>query len=151
MTTLSSGGEHRRAAIALYAARHPGPFRGAASFSGLLHAQPDPRFMLGLFESETPEPTDIWGDPQRDRETWASHDPTALAPRLRGTKLFVSPGPLQLDTLNEATVLRESRAFVARVKQAGLRVRTDFYGAGNHDWPYWQRELCRSLPTVLAS
>ena len=75
-----------------YAARHPGVFRAAASFSGLLHPQADPRFMLGLFASETPEPTDIWGDPQRDRKTWASHDPTALAPRLRGTKLFVASG-----------------------------------------------------------
>ena len=116
--------------------------------------------MLGLFESETPDPNAIWGDPQRDRKTWASHDPTALAPRLRGTRLFVSsgngrPGPLQpdamRDTLIEPTVERESRAFVARAKQAGLPVRTDFYGPGNHDWPYWQRELRRSLPTVLAA
>ena len=143
-----------------YAARHPGMFRGAASFSGLLHPQADPRFMLGLFESETAEPNDIWGDPQRDRKVWAAHDPTALAPRLRGTRLFVSsgngrPGPLnpaaQRDTLIEPTVQRESRAFVARVKRAGLPVRTDFYGAGNHDWPYWERELRRSLPTVLAA
>ena len=36
-------------------------------------------------------------------------------------------------------------------ERAGLPVRTDFYGAGNHDWPYWQRELRRSLPTVLAA
>ena len=40
---------------------------------------------------------------------------------------------------------------MARAKQAGLPVRTDFYGPGNHDWRYWQRELRRSLPTVLAA
>ena len=143
-----------------YAARHPGMFRGSASFSGLLHPQADPRFMLGLFERETPDAQAIWGDPQRDRKRWASHDPTALAPRLRGTRLFVSsgnglPGPLdpgaERDTVIEPTVLRESRAFVTRAERAGLPVRTDFYGAGNHDWPYWQRELRRSLPTVLAA
>ncbi|HEX3813884.1 MAG TPA: hypothetical protein VHX59_13700 [Mycobacteriales bacterium] len=26
---------------------------------------------------------------------------------------------------------------------------TDFYGNGTHSWPYWQRELHRSLPMLL--
>ena len=142
-----------------YAARHPGLFRAAASFSGLLHPQADPRFMLGLFESETPEPNDIWGDPEADRAIWAQHDPTALAPRLKGTRLFVSsgdgrPGPLapnaQPDTVIEPTVERESRAFTRRLERARIPVRTDFYGPGTHDWPYWERELRRSLPTLTA-
>jgi diacylglycerol O-acyltransferase / trehalose O-mycolyltransferase / mycolyltransferase Ag85 len=25
----------------------------------------------------------------------------------------------------------------------------DFYGPGTHDWPYWQRELRRALPSLL--
>jgi diacylglycerol O-acyltransferase/trehalose O-mycolyltransferase len=142
-----------------YAARHPGLFQAAASFSGLLHPQADPRFMLGLFQSETPEPNDIWGDPKTDRAIWAAHDPTALAPRLKGTRLFVSSGnghagPLapnaQRDTLIEPTVERESRAFTRRLERARIPVRTDFYGPGNHDWPYWERELRRSLPTLTA-
>ena len=47
-------------------------------------------------------------------------------------------------------MLRQSRAFVARLKRARIPVRTDFYGPGNHDWPYWERELRRSLPTLTA-
>ena len=48
----------------------------------------------------------------------------------------------------EPTVLRESRAFVARLKQARIPVKADFYGAGNHDWPYWERELHRAWPML---
>ena len=142
-----------------YAARHPGLFEGAASFSGLLHPQADTELMEGLFAQNTPDPDAIWGDPKTDRATWAAHDPTALAPRLKGTRLFVSsgngrPGPLapnaQRDTLIEPTVERESRAFTRRLKRARIPVRTDFYGPGNHDWPYWERELRRALPALTA-
>jgi diacylglycerol O-acyltransferase/trehalose O-mycolyltransferase len=141
-----------------YPARHPGLFAAAASFSGLLHPERDARFLLGLFADYTPDPLAIWGDPERDRASWARHDPTALAARLRGTRLFVSsgdgrPGPLEpsakRDTTIEPTVLRESRAFVGRLKHEGIPVRADFYGAGSHDWPYWQRELRRALPILL--
>jgi S-formylglutathione hydrolase FrmB len=140
-----------------YAARHPGLFEGAASFSGLLHPQADAGFLKGLFAQHTPDPDAIWGDPKADRNTWAQHDPTALAARLKGTRLFVSsgngrPGPLnrgaERDTLIEPTVERESRAFVRRLKGAHIPVRADFYGPGNHDWPYWERELRRSLSTL---
>jgi diacylglycerol O-acyltransferase / trehalose O-mycolyltransferase / mycolyltransferase Ag85 len=153
---LSMGGMGAMA----YAARHPGTFRAAASFSGLLHPQADPKFMVGLFSAHTPDPNAIWGDPTTDRATWAQHDPTVLAKRLRGTRLFVSsgnglPGPLvpgaERDTLIEPAVERESRAFVARLEQAGIPVTTDFYGPGTHDWPYWERELHRSLKSVLST
>lgn len=49
----------------------------------------------------------------------------------------------------EATVLRESRAFVRRARELGIPVRTRFYGAGRHAWPYWERELRRALPILL--
>ena len=142
-----------------YAARHPGMFRAAASFSGLLHPLGDADFLLGLFSAFTPDPKAIWGDPESDREVWARHDPTELAARLRGTPLFVSsgdgrPGPFEASGASadriEPTVLRESHAFVTRLHDLGIPVRTDFYGAGTHDWPYWERELRRSLPLLLA-
>jgi S-formylglutathione hydrolase FrmB len=142
-----------------YAARHPGLFRAAASFSGLLHPLRDDALLLALFSRFTPNPRAIWGDPVADRAIWARHDPTELADRLRGLPLFVSagngrPGPLDASTqgndLIEPTVLRESRAFVSRLERLDIPVRTDFYGAGTHSWPYWQRALERALPTLLA-
>jgi diacylglycerol O-acyltransferase / trehalose O-mycolyltransferase len=143
-----------------YSERHPGFFRAAASFSGLLHPLADPDFMLGLFSHFTPDPRAIWGDPTEQREVWARHDPTELAARLRGMRLFVSsgngsPGPFnnpdaKRDTI-EPTVLRESQAFVERLRWLNIPAQVDFYGPGLHDWPYWERELKRALPLLLAS
>jgi diacylglycerol O-acyltransferase / trehalose O-mycolyltransferase len=39
--------------------------------------------------------------------------------------------------------------FVERLRQLGIPVTFDSYGAGTHDWPYWRRELHRSLPLLL--
>jgi diacylglycerol O-acyltransferase / trehalose O-mycolyltransferase len=142
-----------------YAARDPHLFRAAASFSGLLHPLADTDWLVGLFAAYTPDPAAVWGDPESDRATWAEHDPTELAGALRGVRLFVSagdgrPGPLdpagqQSDPI-EPVVARESRAFAARLRELGIRARTDFYGAGTHSWPYWQRELRRALPLLLS-
>ena len=152
---LSMGGMGAMA----YAARHPRLFAGAASFSGLLNPQAHPDQTKGLIARYTPDPDAVWGDPDADRGTWSEHDPTALAARLEGTRLFVSsgngrPGPLNRgdapDTQIEPFVLGQSRAFVARLKRDGIPAKADFYGAGNHDWPYWERELRRALPTLTS-
>jgi diacylglycerol O-acyltransferase / trehalose O-mycolyltransferase len=142
-----------------YAARDPHLFRAAASFSGLLHPLGDPDGLLGLFAAYTDDPDAVWGDPGSDRDTWAEHDPTELVDELRGISLFVSagdgrPGPLdprgQEHDRIEPGVRRQSRAFAARLRDLGIDARTDFYGAGTHSWPYWQRELRRALPTLLS-
>ena len=139
----------------VYAARAPRRFRAAASFSGVLH--PDDG-LVGLFGAYTPDPLAVWGDPEHDRATWRRHDPTALAGRLRGLPLFVSsgdgrPGPLDAPGAGqdpiEADVERESRAFAERLRRLRIPVTTRFYGAGRHDWPYWERELRRALPLLL--
>jgi diacylglycerol O-acyltransferase / trehalose O-mycolyltransferase len=133
-----------------YVARHRGMFAAAASYSGVLHPLADARWLLGLFAAHTPDPQAIWGDPVRDRARWTAHDPTALAGRLRGVRLFVSSGNGPRDPI-EARVFGESRAFVGRLRRLHIPVRADFYGAGRHDWPYWQRELHRSLPMLLGA
>ena len=141
-----------------YTARHPELFRAAASFSGLLHPLADADFLLGLFSGHTPDPMAIWGDPVDDRAVWTRHDPTELATRLRGKALFVSAGNGRAGPLDstarpadriEPVVLNESRAFAARLRELGIPVTTDFYGAGTHDWPYWERELERAVPFLL--
>ena len=142
----------------VYAARSPRRFRAAASFSGVLNPSSNPG-LLDLFGAFTPEPLAIWGDPEADRTVWERHDPTVLAPRLRGLPLFVSsgngePGPLdppgcERDEI-EAGTLRESEAFVACARRLRIGVSASFYGPGRHDWPYWERELTRALPLLLA-
>lgn len=141
-----------------YAARHPGTFRAAASFSGLLHPLADTGLLMRLFGAFTPDPNAVWGDPRRDRRVWAAHDPTELAEELRGTRLFVSagdgrPGPLDRPGAPpdgvESVVWRETRAFVGRIHAERIHARVDLYGAGTHTWFYWRRELRRALPTLL--
>jgi diacylglycerol O-acyltransferase / trehalose O-mycolyltransferase len=50
-----------------YAARHPGMFGAAASFSGVLHPLADAQWLLGLFGSFADDPLAIWGDPDAQR------------------------------------------------------------------------------------
>ena len=85
-----------------YAARHRGLFRAAASFSGIVDTRLTPREPMryaDLVRSQGEDPGHLWGDPRGDSAVWAAHNPYDLAPRLRGTQLFVAvgsgqPGPL---------------------------------------------------------
>jgi len=144
-----------------YAARHPGMFGAAASFSGLLdtraHRGADSRGLLDLIASHGEDALALWGDPVRQADRWAAHNPYDLAGRLRGTRLFVSsgtgdPGPLDAPgTRVDATerfVDAETVAFVGRLRRLHVRATVDLYGPGTHTWPYWQRELHRSWPLL---
>jgi S-formylglutathione hydrolase FrmB len=51
----------------------------------------------------------------------------------------------------ERVVRAESEALVDRLHKADIPVTTDFYDGGQHAWPYWQRELHRSLPMLLSA
>jgi diacylglycerol O-acyltransferase/trehalose O-mycolyltransferase len=141
-----------------YAARHPGLFGAAASFSGVLHPLAHPQWYLGLFADFTDDPLAVWGGPDTERDVWEAHDPTELADGLRGVALFVSsgdgrPGPFEPPGADpdplERTVLAESRAFVAELRRLDIPVEADLYGRGIHDWPYFERELKRALPLLL--
>jgi esterase/lipase superfamily enzyme len=140
-----------------YAARHPDLFVAAASFSGvldLLAFMVDPRGccapMLGL-------------DPAQDLWQVRAHDPVDLAPNLRGVRLFMSagngkPGPFdQADSTDgnledlEAAVHATLISMEVALHAARIPVTIDDYGAGIHAWPYWQRELHRALPLLLAA
>jgi S-formylglutathione hydrolase FrmB len=129
-----------------YAARHPGMFLAAASYSGVLDTP------LGGVRDAA-----MWGDPKAQAAIWREHNPTDLAPKLRGLPLYVSygdgrPGPLDgaidVDDL-ERRIARENEHFLGRVQEAGIAVTIDAYGAGVHDWPYWERALHRSMPLLL--
>ena len=81
-----------------YAARHPGMFAAAASYSGLLHTRFDgdpltgPKLTQDLLRDFGEDPDALWDDPQRHGDTWAAHNLYDLVPRLRGVRLFVSVG-----------------------------------------------------------
>lgn len=132
-----------------YAARHPGLFKAAASFSGPLDILAEKDFIgpdVGL-----------WGDPDAQRDVWQAHNPIDLAESLRGTALFVSwgeggQGPLDPEPPGddgEAFRALSNQAFVKRLGELGIPATVDDYGPGTHTWPYFERELHKSLPLLL--
>jgi diacylglycerol O-acyltransferase/trehalose O-mycolyltransferase len=143
-----------------YAARHPGMFTIAASFSGIVHTRltnDESQGYLGLIQSQGEDPLALWGNPDADVDTWKQHNPYDLAPQLKGVRLFISagngrPGPLDGARTNEdsieSSIGAENRAFVRRVQQLGLDAQVDLYGPGTHNWVYWQRELHRAWPLI---
>ncbi|MGI5466748.1 alpha/beta hydrolase [Streptomyces sp. CA-132043] len=144
-----------------YAGRHPGMFRSAASFSGVVDTTADPQQLLNVVAGYADDPTALWGDPRAQAGIWRAHNPYDLVRRLpRGFPVFVStgngtPGPLdppdaQPDAL-ENWLGGMSERYVDRARAHGLHVTADLYGPGTHTWPYWERELHRALPMLTTS
>jgi diacylglycerol O-acyltransferase / trehalose O-mycolyltransferase len=147
-----------------YAARHPGMFAAAASYSGAVHTQNDPpvesSFLLAGIAAWGSDPLALWGDPVLQRDLWAAHNPYDLAPLLRGTKLYVAsgngqPGPLDdpvttapVDAV-EVTAYRMTTAFTRRLEELGIEATVDLYGPGTHTGPYYDRSLRESFPMLM--
>ncbi|ONH32907.1 alpha/beta hydrolase [Pseudofrankia asymbiotica] len=148
------------AAVAL-AALHPGRFAAVASYSGLLNTQSPvvSTEILGILVREGRNPLAMWGDPALLALQWLYTNPAAQLWRLTNVGLFVSagngnPGPLdppgRESDLLDAITLANSTTFVNLARLGGLKPTVDFYGAGTHSWPYWNRELARSWPVLAA-
>ena len=156
---VSSGGF---AAMQL-AALHPGEYRAAAAYSGLLDSQ-FPGFPVVIetdLANAGENPDALWGSPIFNYSAWTAHNPRAQVAKLKGVALFVScgdgvPGPFDSLTnptivagsLLEAPALVDDESFLAAAALAGVPVTTDLYGSGTHSWPYWQREFGRSWPVL---
>lgn len=142
-----------------YSFRHPDMFEAAASYSGVLHTMGPlvPAVVKGILIREGfHDWRALWGDERVTPELWRAHNPHDNVTELRGTSLYVSggnglSGPLDsgsgIDVL-EPAALHTSKAFVGRLRGAGIPVTTDFYGPGTHSWPYWERALHRSWPML---
>lgn len=142
-----------------YAFRHPGMFGAAASYSGVLNtlARHVPGFIKGILVREGfYNWTMMWGGERLKRGLWESHNPYDNVEKLRGTALFVScgngdQGPLEEEPpfdLIEPSALASSKQFTTKLREHGIPVVTDYYGAGTHTWPYWERALHRSWPVL---
>ncbi|WP_116020872.1 alpha/beta hydrolase [Thermomonospora umbrina] len=147
----STGG---RAALA-HAARHPGLFTAAASFSGPLdirHTDPgrlDGPDLLRLTSAIGHPGTDwrrIWGDPTGQGDVWRAHNPYDLADRLAGVRLYLSAGdggPVEL------LARRGTTRLAARLRDLGVPAAVHLH-QGTGSWARWERELAAALPLLLA-
>ncbi|QFZ24442.1 esterase family protein [Saccharothrix syringae] len=145
-----------------YAAKHPGLFRAAASYSGLLSTQfiGVPQFIYTTVLREGLDPFGPWGREALVPQVWSANNPKSLAEALRGTQLYVSfgngfKGPLDTSWLTldpfETIVGTTAPDFVARVRQLGIPITVNAYGGGTHTWKYWQRELHASWPMLVSA
>jgi diacylglycerol O-acyltransferase/trehalose O-mycolyltransferase len=129
-----------------YAARHPGTFAAAASFSGALE--------VGS--------ADAWGERSANEARWRAHLPISIASRLRSLALVElrtgdgRPGPLDRRGTKPGCAACALERFLhtgnvhlhARLRALGIRHVWDDYGPGTHDWPYWRRDLRETLPDL---
>jgi diacylglycerol O-acyltransferase/trehalose O-mycolyltransferase len=131
----------------IYAARHPGTFAATASFSGALE--------VGSEEA--------WGSRSANEARWRAHLPISIAGRLRSLALIElrtgngRPGPLDRRGTARACGGCELERFLhrgnvrlhRRLQALGIRHTWDDYGPGTHDWPYWRRDLRKTLPDLV--
>lgn len=160
----SSGGQ----GCITYAARFPRMFRFAASYSGvlsLLAPGMPPMLLYTMMGTPGVDPMDIYGNPVFDRHNWVAHDPTSLARRLRGTKLFISsgttgqPGPYEpknmppwdIGLVSERGVGYSNNVFRNKLRQLNIPVTAHIYGNGRHSWPYWIREMKFVWPSIMST
>jgi S-formylglutathione hydrolase FrmB len=152
-----------------YAARHPGMYAAAASYSGFVDTLFGAPVSGVVYQQSgqnsvysTGAPSDrIWGDQTAARDVWASHNPYDLAASLRGTAVFLSsgtgtPGGAQGDDPSKAA----SYALEAYISQLNDRMATQLtslgvpftdgrYVGGDHDWPYWRAAFTASLKVLM--
>jgi S-formylglutathione hydrolase FrmB len=147
-----------------YSARHPGFFRSAASFSGLVNTTFEGTVATGQIQgyliADGFDKDALWGDPVAQADVWSAHNPYDLAASLRCTPVFIAvgngqPGPFDapgsaVDPLEQA-IGGETGPAVAHFRAEGVSVTTDLYGPGTHTWPYWQRELHKAFPMLMKS
>jgi diacylglycerol O-acyltransferase/trehalose O-mycolyltransferase len=143
-----------------FAARHPGTFGAAASYSGILDttAFGMPTVLNAIVAREQLPPLTLWGSPLLHRDNWNRHNPSAQAAHLKGTKLYVSQGSGlaggDFDNLEgavlEGALWSQAHRFTERLDALDIPAEVHFYRGGAHAWPYWRQEFKASWPTLAA-
>ena len=94
---------------------------------------------------------------------WRAHLPISLAARLQSLALVElrtgdgRPGPLDRPGTPRDCGACDLERFLhpanvrlhERLARLGIRYVWDDYGPGTHDWPYWRRDLRRTLPGLM--
>jgi S-formylglutathione hydrolase FrmB len=140
-----------------HAARHPGTFAAAASYSGILDttAPGVPPIVDAIVARENLLPLSLWGNPVLNLLTWRAFNPRARAAGLRGTALYVSSGSGVaggsgdwLPEALESALWPSAHRFTDTLALLGIPVTTHYYAGGGHSWAYWRREFTASWPML---
>ena len=140
-----------------HAARHPGAFTAAGSYSGILDTTTPgvPTIVDAIVARENLSPSSLWGSPLLNLLTWRDFNPRARATGLRGTSLYVSSGSGLaggrddlLPKALESALWLSAHSFTDTLAFLGIPVTTHYYTGGAHSWAYWKREFTASWPML---
>lgn len=144
-----------------HAARHPGVFAAAASYSGILDttALGVPALVDAIVARESLAPRSLWGSPVFDARVWRDFNPRARATGLRGTPLYVSNGSGVagggvgdwLPEALESLLWPSAHIFTGALALLGIPVTAHFYPGGGHSWAYWKEEFTASWPMLAGA
>jgi S-formylglutathione hydrolase FrmB len=143
-----------------HAARHPGAFTAAASYSGVLDttAPGVPPIVDAIVAREGLAPPSLWGNPVLNHATWRDFNPRARATGLRGTALYVSQGSGLAggigDWLPEAlegALWPSAHSFTTALGLLGIPVTAHYYTGGGHSWAYWKGGFAASWPMLAGA
>jgi S-formylglutathione hydrolase FrmB len=159
---LSSGGFGAMS----YAGRHPDLFVAAAAFSPALDTNTPPvvagKVIDALAAQDGGGPGSLFGLRETEEVRWRGHNPWDLAPNLGDMFVTVragngmaggdfggggptDPGGYFL----EKATYDMAVSFHARMVALGIPHVWDDYGKGTHSYPYWRRDLARTLPDLM--
>lgn len=162
---LSMGGS----AAMMLAARNPGFFKFAASYSGILqftsYGMPQ-AIQFALRDGGGYDSMKMFGEPSDT--AWAEHDPYLLADKLRGTSLYISsgngvvgphddPSDIPLLATNYSGVGLEvlsrttSQQFATKLNKQGIPAQAVYRPSGTHTWPYWEFEMKQAWPQAASA
>lgn len=151
-----------------YAARHPGTYGAAASFSGATSIFYNPVCQIGaallvsgiMVGLNGVQPFAPFGDPITYAANWKARDPASIVKNLAGTKVDVYtssglPGkedltdPAMVGTVALESVLHVSNlCFKQAADAAGIAYGWHDYPVGTHAWMYGDRSLRDYLPRL---
>ncbi|MDL9937646.1 alpha/beta hydrolase-fold protein [Gordonia sp. ABSL1-1] len=162
---LSMGGS----AAMMLAARNPGYYKFAASFSGILqltsYGMPQ-AVQFALRDGGGYDSMKMFGQPSDP--AWKEHDPYVLADKLQGTSLYISsgngmvgphdkPSDIPLLATNYSGVGLEmlsrvtSQQFAIELNRKGIPGQANYRPSGTHTWPYWEFEMIQAWPQAAGA
>ena len=139
----------------LLAGQLPGYFGSAVSLSGLVDSQSLEAYLVLPTEMKAGSYEAIWGPLNGPYAT--VNNPIKTVENVAHTRLYVHTGRGEVDTklpfsikpwtegwAIEKFAYTENKRYVSKLQAAGIP-HTSVVRIGVHDWPYWQREIPRTI------
>lgn len=145
-----------------YAARHPDLFGYAASFSGAVDLEHDayvhqaysPTTSDGVTVEDLRPPDAAFGQRPLEEVRERMHNPVDLAENLGSVAVTLDTGNGDKGDGStdyvEQGVYEENLALHRALRSARIAHTWDAYGAGGHDWPWFDKDLARLRPALDA-